>query len=44
MFEKIKLFIWTWNSSKKCPFCNGKLLPHFKENYTCPKENCEFNK
>jgi len=44
MFEKIKLFIWKCNSSKKCPFCNSKLLPHFEGIYTCPNGNCEFNK
>ena len=44
MFEKIKLFFWIWNSSTKCPFCGRELIPHFKEHYTCPKKDCEFNK
>lgn len=39
----LKLLLWEFNESEICPICGRKLIPHLKGNYTCPKEDCEFN-
>lgn len=45
---KIKLFLWKLGfCTAKCPYCGKKLIRHgfeLDERFTCPDDNCEFNK
>jgi len=40
--NKLKIWLWKFTKSEKCPICKKQLIPHY-DYYTCQNKKCEFN-